>query len=119
VKKPGVGDARAARRLAKHKEFLDGEYNALVVAARMAGVPKEMIDKYAGLGAREKFNKREVFDYWLEVIDKMAVKPTAPNPHLHSSGLRRGHYFPTNTIPVNWLTWVGMQAHKVTMAKAK
>jgi hypothetical protein len=60
-----------------------GEYTALLVAARLVGLPQERVDEFNKLGKRGRYTKRSLFDYWVE---KLAAREIVD-------------------MPANWLKW--------------
>jgi hypothetical protein len=75
-----VNAKKEAAHLAKRSKlradfFNSGEYTALLVCARLAGMPQGMIDQYNARPAKERYNKRHLFAYWVDVYDKGGNKP--------------------------------------------
>jgi hypothetical protein len=92
---------RKARKAAERQEWAKGSDKALMVAARLAGMSPNLIHTYQSLGGRERWNKRRLMEYWIEFMDK--------EPELASAW----------PMPVDWLTWVGADAHRRRVEQAK
>ncbi len=78
-------EARARRR-AVLDAFTASERPALVVNARMAGLPAHAIAQYLALPEKEQFSHRRLFARWVEFYEGMAH----PRPA---------------TMPEGWLDW--------------
>jgi FMN-dependent NADH-azoreductase len=93
-----VRERRRKKREEQRRWRNDGGYVASLVAARLAGMLEHRINEYRALDPRDRFNKRNLFDEWIKLVDTRQVEP--------------------DFMPHDWLTWEALARRKNVGATA-